>query len=102
MLLAAATDTVKIILMDYDKDEPKIIMSPLCQRVTRDGISVDVEIFRAESDAVWILEVVDRLGGSTVFDTPFPTDHAALDAVLLLIEQEGIDTFLEDHAGTIH
>lgn len=89
--------------MTNDEDEDiTLILSPLSQRIERDGKSVDVDIYQAEGDTVWILEVVDREGASTVFDEPFPSDQGALDAVLLLIEQEGIDTFLEDRSGTIH
>ena len=36
-------------------DEYVIIHSPLERRITRDGISVEVLIYRGEADKVWVL-----------------------------------------------
>lgn len=102
LLAARFGPTILPIMTDDEDEDITFILSPLSQRIERDGKSVDVDIYQAEGDTVWILEVVDREGASTVFDEPFYSDQDALDAVLLLIEQEGIDTFLEDHSGTIH
>ena len=83
-------------------EDYRIIPSPLQQTVTRDGISVDVLIYRGEEDSGWILEVVNHLGGSTVWDDPFPTDQAALDEALSTIETEGIASFAEAQGRTVH
>jgi hypothetical protein len=79
-----------------------IIHSPLQRRVTRDGISVDVMIYRGEDEEGWILEVVDHLGGSTVWDDRFPTDQAALDEAMAAIEVEGIGSFAATEARVVH
>jgi len=74
--------------------EPELIMSPLCQDVTRDGCSIRVEIYRIEPNK-WTLEVVDAKGGSTVWDDTFADDQLALDEFHRVLELEGIRSFEE-------
>ena len=52
-------------------DDYKLVFSTLSNRVTRDGITVDVQIYRGKDEEGWLLEVVDHLGGSTVWDDRF-------------------------------
>jgi hypothetical protein len=59
-------------------EDPEIEESPLSGTVTRDGITVRVEIYRlVEGDHSWTLEVIDHEGGSTVWDDRFATDKDA-------------------------
>jgi len=77
------------------EDDPEIENSPLCEIITRDGITVRVEIYRlAGSDEGWSLEVVDREGGSTVWDGTFSSDKDAYAEFHQTLEAEGIRTFL--------
>jgi hypothetical protein len=82
--------------------EYKIINSPLSQKITRDGTTIDVLIYRGEREAAWILEVVDHAGGSTVWDETFQTDQDALNEVLRTIDEEGISCFLLDPVPKLH
>ena len=66
-----------------------MIVSPLSQRVTRDGTAVEVEIY-GDGKGAWLLEVVDEFGNSTVWDDSFTTDSAALAEALNVIDSEGI------------
>ena len=75
--------------------DPEIVMSPLCQEISKDGTKIQVDIFRGENESGWILEVIDEENASTVWDDPFDTDQEALDAVMEVIEQDGIGSFLE-------
>ena len=68
-------------------------MSPLCQSVTRDGKTVQIDIYE-DDDSTWILEVVDEHRNSTLWDDRFPSDQAALDEALRTIDQEGIDALI--------
>lgn len=70
-----------------------IICSPLNRTVSRNGKSVEVEIYRAENEE-WILEVIDEYGNSTVWNDPFPTDQAALDEATRAIDEDGIDAMI--------
>jgi hypothetical protein len=77
-------------------DEPEIESSPLCTSVTRDGITVRVEIYRiAGSGEGWLLEVVDQDGGSTVWSDQFATDRDAYTEFSQTLEAEGIRAFAE-------
>lgn len=68
--------------------------SPLCGKVTRDGETVDVQIYRmADGDESWSLEVVDTEGGSTVWTRLFDTDKAAYAEFFTTLEREGIAWF---------
>jgi hypothetical protein len=83
-------------------DEFKIINSSLSQKITRDGTTIEVLIYRGEHEAAWILEVVDHAGGSTVWDETFQTEQAALNEVLRTIDEEGIACFLLDPIEKLH
>jgi len=84
------------------EDEFKIINSPLSQKITRDGVTIDVQIYRGEKDSVWILEVVDHEWGSTVWDETFQTEQDALNEVFQTIADEGIECFLLDPIQKLH
>lgn len=87
-------------------DEYKLIFSTLSNRITRDGITVDVQIYRGRDEEGWLLEVVDHLGGSTIWEDRFSTDAEAYQEAMATIESEGIGSFAaaegKDDTQTIH
>ena len=74
-------------------EEFEVKMSPLCQAISSDGQSVQVDIYEHENGG-WILEVVDDFNNSTVWDDTFDTDNAALTEVKKTILSEGIKSFI--------
>jgi hypothetical protein len=79
---------------EENDDDPEIEYSPLCEEITRDGLTIRVQIYRLEiGDSGWSLEVIDRKNASTVWDDLFATDHEALAAFYLILETEGIQSF---------
>ncbi len=77
-----------------DRD-PNIVHSGLSRTVTIDGVTLHVSIYRLEHDAQWTLEVVNDVGTSTVWDSPFDTDAEALEAFELTLDDEGVEAFLD-------
>jgi len=77
-------------------DEIEIIMSPLCQSFERDGIALQIEIYRS-SESDWSLEVVNPSSTSIVWNDTFQSDKAALEEFLQTIKTEGIQSFLDNH-----
>ena len=77
-----------------DRD-PNILTSSLSRTVVVDGVTVVVSIYRLEDDAQWALEVVNEVGTSTVWDTPFDTDDEAFAAFQLTVEEEGMEAFFD-------
>ena len=71
-------------------EESKLVYSTHCQTISRDGKSVDLQIYRSEIDD-WILEVVDEFGNSTVWDDTFSSDDRANTEFLDALAREGID-----------
>jgi uncharacterized protein len=71
------------------KDSRYPVHSRLSQRLSRDGMTVEIQIYE-DGNAGWLLEVVDEFGNSTVWDESFPTDHAALTEALNTIATEGM------------
>ena len=74
-------------------EDIEIIHSPLQQTYNADGHTLNIQIYRS-ANSPWILEVVDESGTSTVWDDPFETDTAALEAAFLVIEEQGIASFV--------
>jgi len=83
------------------QEEFEIEDSKLSQKVSRDGMTVEVLIYRGKDDSGWMLEVVDQEGGSTVWDDLFPTDEEALAEAMNTIETEGIACFLRDPSNRL-
>jgi hypothetical protein len=77
-------------------DDPGIIYSDLCRTITLDGITVDVHIYRLEHDPKWALEVANEAGNSTLWDDLFETDTEAYAAFSATVQEEGLQTFLDD------
>ena len=82
--------------------DPEIVMSPLCREITGDGTKIQVDIYHGEDDSGWILEVIDEENASTVWDEPFTTDQEALDAIMEVIKQDGIRSFLDGDPEAMH
>lgn len=75
---------------DDDSREPDFIESSLSQNVTRNGVSVRIEIY-GDSHGGWILEVVDDENASHVWDERFETDQEALAEALRALDEETLD-----------
>ena len=71
-------------------EEPEFIESPLSQHVTRNGVTVRVDIY-GDSDNRWILEIVDAENTSHVWDEHFETDQQALDEALRALDEEPLE-----------
>ena len=74
-------------------DDPKIIDSKHSGFVTRDGVTVELCIYRLEHTK-WTLEVVDKEGTSTVWDDEFETDDDALVEFERTVRESGMLEFL--------
>ena len=84
------------------RDDHELDYSPLSKKVTRDGVTVEVLIYRDPDEGGWVLEVVDHEGASTVWEGTFETDQEAWREVMRTIEEEGIRSFLEDGPNSVH
>lgn len=75
---------------------PNLVNSSLSGSQSKDGVSVEVNIFRLENEDQWTLEVVNEKGTSIVWDDQFADDEAALNAFEHVVADEGMATFLDD------
>jgi hypothetical protein len=73
-----------------DDQEPDFIESPLSQSVTRNGVTVRVDIY-GDSKGGWILEIVDAENASHVWDEHFETDQLALTEALRALDEEPLE-----------
>lgn len=84
-------------------EDREIEYAPLCGRVTREGVTVDVKIYRfAGTDDPWQLEVVDHKDWSTVWDDQFPTDKDAYRTFYEAADEEGMASFVGNSGPTVH
>lgn len=74
-------------------EDVEIIHSPLEQTYSADGHSVRIQIYRC-ADSRWSLEIVDERETSTVWGDLFETDKQALEEAFMVIETEGIGSFI--------
>ena len=82
--------------IDDDDGDFTIIVSTLSTKIEDENTYVDIEIYRLRNNDFWTLEVVDEIGGSTVWDDKFRTDEAALKEALNTIEEDGLGSFMQD------
>ncbi|HEY8005566.1 MAG TPA: hypothetical protein VIE66_01895 [Methylocella sp.] len=74
---------------------PNLVISSLSGPVTRDDVTVEVDIYRLEHDPTWSLEVVNGAGTSIVWDDRFPSDSDAYQEFLRTVAEEGMQAFLD-------
>lgn len=74
---------------------PNIVKSGLSRHVTKDGVTVELCIYRLEEEPSWTLEVVNGAGTSIVWDDTFSSDDAANEEFLKTVAEEGMATFLD-------
>lgn len=87
--------------MTIDND-PELEYSPLCEKISRDGTTVFLQIYRLKGGAEgWSLEIVDEKGGSTVWDDLFATDQDARDEFYKALEAEGIKGFSQERPSNL-
>ena len=72
---------------------PNLVTSGLSGRVTRDGVTVELALYRLEDQTEWSLEVVNDAGTSIVWQDVFPSDVAAYEEFLRTVDEEGITAF---------
>lgn len=77
----------------HDNDDPPLIASKHNGFFTKDGITVEVQIYRL-AHTKWTLEVVDPEKNSIVWDDEFATDDDAHAEFLRTVETEGITSLL--------
>lgn len=84
-------------------EDPVIITSDLSRTVEGDGVAVEVNIFRLETETHWQLEVVNEFGTSTVWEDSFATDELAFEVFIRTLETEGMAAFLDEaEPPTLH
>lgn len=76
--------------------DPNIAHSGLGRLISLDGVTVDVKIYKLEGDPQWALEVTNEHGTSTVWDVLFDSNDEAYGAFLLVVDEEGMQAFLEE------
>jgi hypothetical protein len=75
--------------------QPNLVISSLSGPVTRDDVTVEVDIYRLEHETTWSLEVVNGAGTSIVWDDQFPSDSDAYQEFLRTVAEEGMQAFLD-------
>jgi len=76
--------------------DPELVYSSRNGKVTRDGITVDISVYKFEHDTEWQLEVVNSKGTSVVWDEAFPSIDVAFAAFEEVVSEEGMTAFLDD------
>ena len=83
------------------EEDPEIVYSSRCTKFSKDGQTVEVNIFRIETESTWHLEVINEQNTSTVWDDPFDSDDEAYSEFLSTVEVEGMGAF-EDIPTVVH
>jgi hypothetical protein len=70
--------------------------SNITKEIEKDGSKVTIEVYKAEEEGGWILEIVDEEWNSTLWDDLFPSATEALNEGIKAIDKEGIQSFIGD------
>lgn len=70
--------------------------SDITKEIEKDGSKVTIEVYKAEEEGGWILEIVDEGWNSTLWDDLFPSAKEALDAGINAIHEDGLQSFIID------
>ena len=70
--------------------------SNISEEIEKDGLKVTIEVYKAEEEGGWILEIVDEGWNSTLWDDLFPSAKEALDEGIKAIDEDGIQSFIAD------
>lgn len=86
-----------------DDEEFRVEMSPVSGEFTKDGITVEVQVYRVAGQEGWILEVIYNEDIATIWEEPFDTDTEAVEEFWHTVATDGMATFLDDEmTGRIH
>jgi len=83
-------------------DESAVIESSLSRKITREGTTIEVLIYRSVHEKEWILEVVDHEGVTTVWEETFQTEQDALNEVFQTIASGGMSGFVRAPIQKLH
>ena len=83
-------------------DEFAIVESPLSRKITREGTTIEVLIYRGVHEKEWTLEVVNHEGRATVWKETFLTEQDALNEVFQTIASGGMSGFVRPPIQEIH
>jgi hypothetical protein len=78
---------------DMRAKEPNLITSGYSGPVSKDGVTIQLSIYRLEESPDWTLEVVNSKGTSTVWEGVFASDDLANAEFLRTVAEEGMDAF---------
>lgn len=76
--------------------DPEIVDSKHSRLVTRDGITVELCIYRLDTGKEWSLELVTEDNSSIVWDKVFESDDAANAEFENALSDEGLDALIND------
>ena len=88
-------DTDNVQASDEDPDDMPVIYSSHCQVVERDGVTLDVQIYRIPTSN-WALEVLNENNTSFVWDDQFDQDVDAWAEFQRTLREEGLEAFVDD------
>ncbi|MEM6495344.1 MAG: hypothetical protein AAF709_01315 [Pseudomonadota bacterium] len=75
--------------------------SRLSQTITREGVTVEINIYRWTDDDEWTLEISGASDDAVIWTEPFASDQLALDAALAAIDKEGVASFDRSTLGAL-
>jgi hypothetical protein len=81
---------------------PKLSCSRLAEKIIEDDTKIQVDIYRGEEESGCILEVINEENSYTLWDESFDADQETLVAVMKVIEQDGIRSFLDVESEAMH
>ena len=88
-------DTGNSLASDEDPDDVPVTYSSHCQLVEWDGVTLDVQIYRIPTSD-WVLEVVNEINTSFVWDDHFDNDADAWEEFQRTLREEGLAAFEDD------
>jgi len=71
----------------------ELVYSPLNRVIAKDGLEIEICIYKGASDSSWCVEVIDHFENSTGWNDEFATDQDAFDEVFATISSRWYSFF---------
>lgn len=90
------SNTIPVTVFEEDLDQP--IISQLQTTSPKDGVLLEILIYRSPYEASWTLKIQNNEGDSIVIGVNYDTDKDALDEAFKVLQEQDLTTLFSSNS----